>query len=252
MKSNLLTLVIMVCLTAVSIGQDIKVKNPSFEGIARKGYIDQLTATTVFLLDGWEDCGMHKFIGESPPDIHPGNYWGKSDKERSNAPGINFAPSNGNTYLGMVARANDTYESVGQKLNSPLQEGQCYLFSIDLMRSPDYLSVAKGKGYDERNFSTPTVLRIYGSNSMCYIESGENEIELLAESAPVANTTWQQNVFMISPSNSYQYLTLEAFYQTPTTEAYLGHILLDNASNLIHADCESKPIDYLHKLPTRK
>jgi len=65
----------MVCLTAVSIGQNIKVKNPSFEGIARKGYIDQLTATTVFLLDGWEDCGMHKFIGESPPVSSSSKYY---------------------------------------------------------------------------------------------------------------------------------------------------------------------------------
>ena len=235
---NLLALsTCLIGITSILVGQDIKVKNPSFEGIARQGYIDQFTARTVFHLDGWEDCGMHKFRGESPPDIHPGNFWGKTEDDKTNGKGIDNPPSQGTTYLGMVARANNTYESVSQKLSSPLKEGQCYLFSIDMVRSTDYWSVAKGRGAAKQNFDGPLVLRIFGSNSVCYKDPSSGDIELLAESGPVGNTKWQTNIFTITPSKKYKYITLEAFYQTPLFDAYLGHILLDNASDFIEIDC---------------
>ncbi|MBK6668056.1 MAG: hypothetical protein IPG48_18445 [Saprospiraceae bacterium] len=47
---------------------------------------------------------------ETPPDIHPKNFWG-----------VNVEAQHGKTYLGMVARDNNAYESVMQELASPLK-----------------------------------------------------------------------------------------------------------------------------------
>ncbi len=235
MNSNLFTLIAILCLGSQVFGQDIKVKNPSFEGIARQGLI--AGGHYIFQLDDWEDCGQYKFRGETPPDIHPGNFWGKTKADQTKGKGITHPPSQGTTYLGMVARANNTYESISQKLSTPLKEGQCYLFSVDMVRSLHYWSIAKGLGDQEQNFDVPLVLRIWGSNTLCYKDPTSGNIELLAESGAVGNTKWQTNIFTISPTHNYRYITLEAFYQTPLFDAYLGHLLIDNASDFIQIDC---------------
>jgi len=234
-KNILLSSVFLLSITTILSSQDVKVKNPSFEGVARQGSVTN--GYPMFYLKGWEDCGKYKFRGETPPDVHPGNFWGKTQNDQSKGKGITNPPSEGTTYIGMVARANNTYESISQELQAPLKEGQCYLFSIDMVRSTDYWSVARGHGDQEQNFDIPLVMRIFGSNSACYKDPSNGDIELLAESGAVGNTKWQTNIFTISPSRDYKYITLEAFYQYPLNEAYLGHILVDNASDFVEIDC---------------
>ena len=56
--------------------------------------------------------GGDKISNETPPDIHPGNYWSNTTP-----------PSHGNTYLGMVVRDNETYEGIAQRLNGTLKPG---------------------------------------------------------------------------------------------------------------------------------
>ncbi|NJK83344.1 MAG: hypothetical protein HC912_05515 [Saprospiraceae bacterium] len=97
---------------------------------------------------GWYDCG---FNNESPPDVHPvldgGEFRVMND------------PQDKETYLGLVVRDNDTWESVAQRLIIPLKAGKCYTFSIYVARSITYESQSRVTG-ERANYATPARLRI--------------------------------------------------------------------------------------------
>ncbi|MBK6545303.1 MAG: OmpA family protein [Saprospiraceae bacterium] len=193
---------------------DIFLQNGSFEG----------SPQCCQAPNGWVDCG-HK--GETPPDIQPA--LGNGNTPLFSVTKIAFQ---GNTYLGMVVRENETYERVAQRLIKPLLKGKCYSFSIYLCRSDTYLSASnKDKPSDLKQFTEPVILRIWGGEAYC------NQKQLLAESPLVDNTDWKKFEFEFEPKYDLNYLELEAFYKTPVLFPYNGNILLDNASHLSIIPC---------------
>jgi hypothetical protein len=75
----------------------IKLQNPSFEDIPRAG--SGMTPP----ITGWFDCGKTNFQSETPPDIHP---------VETGAWGVSKDAYDGATYLGMVVRDNDSWETL--------------------------------------------------------------------------------------------------------------------------------------------
>lgn len=197
----------------------IHLKNPSFEDIPRAG------GQPFFKMDikGWWDCGTYFFRGQTPPDIHPTDGFAWS---------VDSRPQDGKTYLGMVVRFDDTQESLGQALEKPLEAGKCYSFSVYLSMSAVYLSPTWRNRDVEENFTTPSVLRIWGGNSFC------DKAELLGQSAPVDNVNWKPNYFKFSPKFDHRYIIFEAFYETPVLLPYNGHILVDNCSSITEIECD--------------
>lgn len=185
----------------------IQLVNPSFEDMPRHSKAPR----------AWSDCG---FKSESAPDIQPSGIFS-----------VTKPASNGNTYLGLVVRDNDTWESVGQELPKPLEKGKCYSFSIALCRSELYVSISRLSD-QTANYTTPAKLRIYGGNSFC------ERKELLAESPIIANTRWQDYNFKLEPSKNYTFLILEAYYKTPTLVPYNGNLLVDNFSDIKVSLCK--------------
>jgi len=192
----------------------IELKNPSFEGLPHKGDPMQNIG-----IRGWYDCGELQFPSESPADLHPINAWE-----------VNVNPSEGRTYLGMVVRDNDSWESVSQRIETPIQEGKCYEFSIDLARSPYYVSKSRITDKVE-NYTEPTVLRIWGGTGVC------GRQELIGESEVVDNNDWESFQFEIEPGRNLNYITLEAFFEVPVLIPYNGHLLVDNASVFTQVPC---------------
>lgn len=76
----------------------IQLTNPSFEDVPRHSRVPR----------GWYDCG---FPGESAPDTQPDPTFQ-----------VNKAAADGETYLGLVVRDNDTWESISQKLTRPVEK----------------------------------------------------------------------------------------------------------------------------------
>jgi len=192
--------------------------NPSFEGIA----------TSSNPPPDWRNCG---FPEESPPDVQPSGAWEV------------FRPAfHGYTYLGMVTRENDTWESVGQKLNYPLLAGHCYEFSIYLCSSSEYWSAvapdtAKDRQFDpsqlpKKNFNQAIKLRIWGGDGYC------DKKQLLAESETISGTNWKKYSWKMEPQKDVTHVMLEAFYKTPTLFPYNGNILVDHASAFTMVACE--------------
>ena len=213
----------------------VTIRNGSFEGMPRKGEY-------IFYLEGWNDCGRIFFGRETPPDVHPANKAWQNE----------VPPKDGRTYVGMVVRDNDTWESISQRLDSPIEANKCYEFSISLMRSASYVSHTRLDETREENYQEPTVLRMWGGSGYC------NQRELLAESVPVADGDWKEHTFEFRPQFNHRYFTLEVFYKTPVLFPYNGHILIDNASDLVRIACpdeepliamveEKKPVVPPHK-----
>lgn len=204
---------------------NIHLTNPSFEDIARASVPPR----------GWVDCG---FPTESAPDVQPSGAWEV------------YRPAHqGRTYLGMVTRENDTWESVGQRLVKPLLRDECYTFSIYLCSSSEYWSavvpdslkrreLTTDVNLPEKNFNQAIKLRIWGGDAYCARQ------ELLAESSTVSNTFWQKYSWKINPTqNDVTHIVLEAFYKTPTLFPYNGNILLDHASPFTIISCsEDEPL----------
>lgn len=212
---NIGIFITLVCMPLVQVWsqQVIKLENPSFEDFP------QHSRPPI----GWTNCG---FFDESPPDVQPSGAWG-----------VFWPAMDGNTYLGMVTRENDTYESVGQRMNGILWAGTCYQMSFFLCKSPVYFSgVNLGDGNESRrspvrNFVTPIKLRIWGGNDMCHKE------ELLGETGLVTNNEWERYYVKLSPKRgNYRYIFLEAYYETPVFFPYNGNVLVDDASDIVALD----------------
>src|SRR6056297_1960243 len=194
-----------------SSGQDvIPLTNGSFEDLPKQSQPPR----------GWADCG---FPGESPTDVHPASdsssYWN-----------VQKPPADGKTYLGMVVRDNETYESISQYLPAPLKPDSCYEMEIDLCRSEIYISQSRMTGRTE-NYDEPVVLRIYGGTAIC------RRSELLYESPPVTNFEWNTFSVEMKPNTDYRTITLEAFYKTPVLFPYNGNLLVDKATDIRLVPC---------------
>ncbi|MCI1265253.1 MAG: hypothetical protein LKG19_01690 [Saprospiraceae bacterium] len=174
--------------------------------------------------DSWIDCGS-KF--ETPPDVHP--------VISPNEPlfAVTKIAQDGNTYLGMVVRQNETYESINQKLNKPLLAGKCYSFSVYMARSLEYISATTTDAHKLKPFATPALLQIWGGDTCCHRK------ELLATSPLVENTEWQRFDFEFRSQSKITFFRLEAYFKPLSPFPYNGNILLDNASDIILIPCKT-------------
>lgn len=194
----------------------IVLRNPSFEATPVEG-----GRNSRFSLDGWADCGA---LGQTPPDIHPMKNGGQF--------GVTQKPADGQSYLGMVVRQDETWELISQRLESPLLKGKCYEFTISLCRSDKYKSASSTDSTLEVEYTTPAKLRIWGGSGVC------SKLELLAESALITSYRWLQYNFLLKPTQNFNYIVLEAYYNPMTPFFYNGNVLVDNASAIIPVPCK--------------
>ena len=182
--------------------QDVfTLQNPSFEE-------DERECCTV--PEGWMDMGSEK---ESPPDIQPGTFT------------VVQQAQDGENYLGLVVRDNNTWEGVGQKLDGYLKKDSSYTFSVYLSRSNAYRSMSRITG-QEANFNSPTILKIWGVNHET------NREELLAESSAVGHSKWTLYTFTLTPTvDDFDEIDLIAYY-APGFEQKNGNLLIDNCSTI--------------------
>ena len=196
----------------------IYLNNPSFEDVPSAGQTPM----------GWTNCGDPR---ESPPDVQPGYF------------DVTKAPKHGTSYLGLVVRDNETWESVSQRLSKPLEVNQCYEFSMDVCKSELYRSLSRTSGQIS-NYATPARLLIWGGSGSC------GKQELLYETPIITHTRWIKTDFRLSPKKgSYSYIMIEAYYKTPVLFPYNGNVMLDNASAIRQIPCnpEKMPESFAKK-----
>jgi hypothetical protein len=223
-----LFLLFCICLSSISFSQmdTISLTNPSFEDEPHKGGV-------INGIRNWYSCGIIEFPAETPPDIHPMYIWG-----------VNYDAFEGKTYLGLVVRDNESWESVSQRLNlagknkTPLEADNCYNMSMAVAQSDKYLSGSqlmlktKGDKSQTYNYDTPVIVRIWGGRSYC------DKKELLATSEPVSNSDWETIILEFTPKVDCKFISIEAYYDTPLLTPYNGHVLIDNLSDIIQVACK--------------
>jgi len=237
---KLLLLAVVFFFSSMVFAQDevIELNNPSFESAPFAG------GEPANNIKGWQDCGVVFFEGETPPDIH----LGMSKDSASNHSaffGVKQQASDGFTFLGLVVRKNETYESVSQRMVKPMEANKCYTFSIDLSRSATYVSPYPDMGNSE-SYTKPVVLQIYGGAAYC------DKRELLGESAPVRNGDWKTFEFEFNPTKAHRYFTLVAYFKTPVLVPYNGNLLVDNASSIRRILCPGEELAAEVELPVKK
>jgi hypothetical protein len=171
--------------------QNITIANPSFEGEPADATVPQ----------GWMPCKEG-----TTPDILPG-YWG-----------VYSQPADGDTYMGLITRQNNTWESVGQRLTGPLEKGRCYTLSLDLAHSDTY------SGYNG-----PIKLRVWISKVKC------RKDQLIYESPLIGHTDWKTYKITFTPDAESWYILLEAFHSEEEF-TYKGNILIDRMSAIHGCD----------------
>ena len=191
------------------------------EGIQKAGTFNGFAPT------GWLDCSH---TDQTSVDIQPNQFK------------VTTPPKEGKTYVGMVVRADETWEGISQRLSRPLIGGKCYNFSIYLARSDIYLSRTQGSEKLE-NFANPTKLRIYASRGYC------GKTELLAESNLVAHSDWRKYDFRFEPTANYTYILFEVFYKTPSLFLYNGNLIIDDLSDIYPIPCDEEQVVEEEKNP---
>lgn len=202
-------------------GEPIELNNASFEDFARPGQQPR----------GWYDCGDINYPLETPPDTHPID----DDSGRNNF-GVTKKAFDGDTYLGLVVRENDSYESVAQRLKKPLMPGKCYSFSIYVATSKIYKSGIRGSE-EVVDFITPIKLSIKGGLGFC-----DNAVKL-GETKLISHSDWKEYTFKFEPKRKITYIVFEASYKTPTFNPPNGNILLDKASAIQPIPCDENLVE---------
>jgi hypothetical protein len=183
----------------------IRLKNPGFEGRPMRG------GERGWSIIGWADCGSINFPYETPPDIHPQEFWG-----------VRKLAKEGKTYLGLVVRDNETYEGVGQKLPSPLLANQSYEMTLWMAHSEKYISRIRSTN-QEQNYQAPSFLIIASIDKKCVVK------DILYQSSIVDHLEWKQYSIKMSPINDVTHLMFMVF---SNEEKPNGHILLDGLSDI--------------------
>ncbi len=160
---------------------------------------------------GWIDLGLKT---DTPPDRQPGRFE------------VILPAQDGRLYVGMVVRENNTWEGLGQKLKGFLKRDSTYTFSVYLTRSQKYISATKASTMPI-NFNAPTILKIWGYNTVT------QQDELLAESSAVSHSEWTKYSFTLTPTVAdFDELDLMAYY-APGFEKKNGNLLMDNCSAIV-------------------
>jgi hypothetical protein len=180
-----LTIAAALLLFAIRSAGQIYLINPSFEGEPQDATVPV----------GWLPCEPG-----TTPDILPG-VWG-----------VYQEASHGNTFVGLITRENSTWESIGQRLKTPLEALQCFSFFLDLAHSKTY------SGYNK-----PLKLRIWGSATKC------GKDQLLFESPLIEHREWKRYKVEFTGKKDINYILLEAFYEEGQFSRQ-GNILIDNIS----------------------
>jgi hypothetical protein len=178
---KLLVLSSFVCLSSFLLGQ-VHLNNASFEGEPQDATVPV----------GWFPCAKG-----TTPDILPG-FWG-----------VYAEPSEGETYLGLITRDDGTWESIGQRIKTPIQTGSCYELALDLAHSKTY------SGYDQ-----PIKLRVWGGVTKC----AKNQ--LILETDFINHADWRTYTKQFTAKMRINYLIFEAYYKDGSY-SHKGNILID-------------------------
>ncbi|MFM9949574.1 MAG: hypothetical protein ACKV1O_16675 [Saprospiraceae bacterium] len=167
--------------------QIIHFQNASFEGEPQDATVPV----------GWLPCEPG-----STPDILPGQW------------GVYQEASDGTTYLGLITREDGTWESVGQRLQDPLEANECYAFQFNRAYAKTYAG-----------YNNPVKLRVWGGQTKC------SKDQMLYQTDFIKHINWKTYEVRFRAKQPINYLIIEAYYSDKEF-SHKGNILVDKLTPL--------------------
>ncbi len=192
--------------------QDIELRNPSFEGEPQVSNLP----------DEWRSRGT---LGYSDPDTQPNEVFEVSKPAK-----------HGKTYIGMVTRADDSYEAITQYLESPLRAGEHYELSCYLARSDSYYSGTRQNPNLKKQHTQAIKLEVLGANAL------RGNTDILDKSPEIDHEKWEKYTFELKPEKDYHYIVFQASWITPSLVSYIGNVLIDDCSVIKCITCEEEEV----------
>jgi hypothetical protein len=202
MKYKIMLLLFLGIAAGLEAQEVIQFRNPSLEGTPRPSTLPK----------GWENCGFEE---ESPTDIQPSGDFG-----------VYTEAKHGKTYVGMVVRDNDSWECIGQVLSRRLEKGTCYRLGFEAAQSSNFISQSRVT-QTTASYTTPCIIRIWGGFK------NDTGYQIMAASAAVATTDWAKYTLEFTPSDNFDYIYFESYYDSEIGGPYNGHVLIDHLSPIV-------------------
>lgn len=206
----------LLCLTIFSQNKEYKIidsiiiQDPSFE-------IDSFKASQ------WIDLGFKRF---TPPDLH-------SPDETLRR--VTTKAKDGDKFISMVTRKNETYEQIGQFLSKPLKADTKYVLKISSSHFPKFKAIAtNGKMMP---FERPILIRIkvydFDKNEVLTqkILRGEGW-SCFSDGELIKNEEWEEQEYILEPKFDSNLIVIQCWWETPIIFPYNGHLLIDYVSNI--------------------
>ena len=189
----------LVLVSHVLIGQNL-LRNGSFEeGVGQPGRLPRY----------WINAGQIEY---SPPDVHT--------VTRKHF-GVLQAPADGKAYVGLVARADFSFEAIAQRIKPNLMAGTTYELTLTVCHSTELLSLSGGRSPEY--FDAPVPFDVYVSNT-----GNGSAFELVHRSAPVDHADWRTYTVRFTPARDWKYLRIGSGMNTLYAKPPNGNILVDN------------------------
>lgn len=170
----------------LQLNAQVYITNPSLED----------TPADATMPSGWFEASSG-----TTPDILPG-YWG-----------VYHEPEDGNSYVGLIIRPDDSYESISQRLETRLKKETCYMMSLHLSHSDNYT------GYND-----PVKLRVWVSDKK------NSRQQMIFESPVIDSEDWERFEFDFVTDKEMKFIILEA-YNPNSDRSVKGNILIDAISD---------------------
>lgn len=183
------------------------INNPSFEDYPHPGTLESKGVKY------WTDCGRLNFPDHTPCDLHGIG---------SNFFNCTVDPAHGKTYVGLVTRADDSYESISQKLQQGIIEDSTYTLEFKATSSPTYISASRSSSTALINYNKAVFIEIWISNGIC------NEEVKIFEAQLKKSTEWTNYQVLFTAPISAKYITFKANSAYSSTQ---GNALVDDIKN---------------------
>lgn len=159
----------------------------------------------------WYSCGTK---GYTPPNLH-------NTKNIKPIFEVNTLAQEGNQFISLVTRANQSVECIGQHLERSLSTDSTYNLEIYLNRSESFESRTSIKSNETSSFNIPADLEVYGlTNTGQYV--------LLDVYEDIKHCEWKKYTTTFKALKDFNAIEFRAYFTFDQLLPYNGHILIDN------------------------
>ncbi len=204
----------------------IEIKNGSFEDLEEPG---EYTTYTNRIAKSWKSGDY--FRSETPVSVHT---------PEGGLFGVSHGAYDGDVYISMVTRENETWEGISQKLSQPVKMDSSYTITIGLAQSKSMTVAMTNLGMTDYYLkeevpSKFVIVRVWMDAEYCDQRTNRYG-QIVWTSPPIDHTEWKNYTFEFIPNYHHEWIFIEVYYadiEEEDSKPYFGNILIDYISDIV-------------------